>query len=64
MRLTSAAASTVVGEVLPAGALSVAATAADVATSGLAVLRGWRLATGEGVAATAPGCGSAGLSRR
>jgi len=63
MRLASADASTAVGEVVPDEALDVAFAAA-VATSGRAVLRGWRLATGEGVAATAQGCGSAGLSRR
>lgn len=63
MRLASADASMAVGEVMPGEALGVA-VAAVVATSGRAVLRGWRLATGEGLAATAAGCGSAGLSRR
>jgi hypothetical protein len=63
MRLASAEAASA-EEVSPLSRDVGETAAADVATSGRAVLRGCRLATGEGVAATAVGWASAGLLRR
>jgi hypothetical protein len=63
MRLASADAASA-AEVSPLSRDVGETAAADVATSGRAVLRGCRLGTGDGVAATAVGWASAGHSRR
>ena len=63
MRLASADAASA-AEVSPLSRDVGDTAAADVTTSGRVVLRGWRLATGDCVAATAVGWASAGLLRR